>query len=112
MRYITREKILIFNKSNLVNFLDDFNAYYPFSIYKNLCVIWDDDFDHRVLDVIDNIPDFDQGELVAIHEHEGGLNLLWANNVPYGYKEGDSLDVPNDMDSWLIMKSITVFQLS
>jgi|TARA_B100001964_G_C14195074_1_gene582936 hypothetical protein len=111
MRYITREQTLILYKDDIVNFTDYINAYNAFSIYKNTCVVWDDDFDHRVLDLIDHMPDFDQEELVVIYEHEGGLSLLWLNNVPSGYEEGVYLDVPKDMDTWIILKSITVLRL-
>jgi len=112
MRYITRGKTLIIYKNDLVNFTDDLNACYAFSIYKNTCVVWDDDFDHRVLDLIDHMPDLVQEELVAIYERKGELNLLWLNNVPSGYEEDVTLDVPSDIDFWDISKSITVAQFT
>ena len=111
MRYITRKKVPIIFKNDIVNFADYNNADNAFSIYKNTCVIWDDDLDYRILDLIDHMSDFDQQELVAIYEHEGGVNLLWLNNVEIEYKEGVYLDVPCDMDSWIVLKSITVSQL-
>ena len=111
MRYITRGKTLIIYKDDIVNFTDYIYADNAFSIYKNTCVVWDGDFDHRVLDLIDFMPDLDQEELVAIYEHEGGLNLLWLNNVPSEYEEGVYLDIPNDTDTWSILKSITVSRL-
>ncbi len=109
MRYVTREKILILCKDDLINFTNDPNADSAFSIYKNVCVIWDDDFDHRVLDLIDGMPAFILKELFAIQEHKGGVCLLWQEDVPSGYEQDVFLDVPDDTDSWVILRSIAVW---
>jgi len=110
MKYITSGEILVIFKNDLAKFIDYPNENYAFSIYKNTCVVWDNDLDHRVLGLVDHMPDLIQEELVAIYERKGDLNLLWFNNVPSGYEEDVTLDVPDDTDFWEITKSITVAQ--
>ncbi len=112
MRYITRGEILVIFKNDLAKFIDYPNENYAFSIYKNTCVVWDDDLDHRVLDLVDHMPDLIQEELVAIYERKGDLNILWDNYVPAGYGKNVTLDVPIDTDFWVISKSITVSQFT
>jgi hypothetical protein len=111
MKYLIREKILVIHRVDLINFTDDPIADCAFSIYKNVYVVWDGYYDLRVKDVIDYMPDIVQEELVAIYEHRGNLNLLWLTCVPPRYKKGILLNIPGDLEKWLIVKSMTVSQL-
>ncbi len=108
MKYITREKILILNKDDLINFTDDSDAGYSFTIYKNIYVVLGKDFDPRVLDLIDDMPYFIQENLVAIQGDGGRVSFLWRDDVPSEYAENSIFCILNGIDSWLIMKSITV----
>lgn len=43
------------------------------STYKGVIVNFDEDYDLRVLSVIDNLTDFDRENLISIHEREASL---------------------------------------
>ena len=76
-----------------------------FSIYGTVLVRWDEDRDRRVLDVIDTLPRGVYDRLLVIQEHEASLALVWDGEPPEGYREGDSVDVP-DGDIWNVYSSV------
>ena len=66
--------------------------------YRDVLVFWDEDDDTRVLDMIDIMEPWDRCHLIAVHEHEGTVDLFWnAPTVPQQFKNG--FDTP-DGDHW------------
>ena len=80
----------------------------PSEMYKGVLVQWDEDHDKRVLQVIDEMPDYARMACLAVQEHEGSISFLWADFVPAGYEDydkgGKGIDVP-DGDVWSVMDS-------
>ena len=73
-------------------------------------VFWDEDYDTRVLELIDtikeaDISDCDKG-IVAIFEHEGTVSFLWEKYIPNEYEAGNEIEVAKD--NWVIDKSTIV----
>lgn len=77
-----------------------------FSLYNNIIVIWDEDFDTRVLQVLDLMPSRIHVQLATIAEHEGTVELTWYREIPQGYEDtgGHGIDSP-DGDWWAINRS-------
>ena len=57
----------------------DLEKYETGIFYKKCFVVFDEDMDERILDLIDNLPDEDINDIVTIGEHEGTLSILWKN---------------------------------
>jgi hypothetical protein len=66
--------------------------------------------DRRVLGFIDDLPRVLRKQLLAVHEREGTLELLWAQEVPRQYREGEELDVDHEGggDVWTINESTAI----
>jgi hypothetical protein len=85
-----------------------------FSLYKNILVQWDADYDLRVLLMIDNLAQDIQERLVFIHESHGGVFLIWKDFVPEGWTESskgffaESCDGDLANDWWTICESKAV----
>lgn len=75
-----------------------------FSVYRDIVVLWDDDFDTRVLDWIDSLTDETRQKLAAAQENEGNLYLLWHSEVPFEYRVNGEVEAPKG-DIWAIAKS-------
>tara|TARA_R110000803_G_scaffold82603_2_gene148771 strand:+ start:544 stop:885 length:342 start_codon:yes stop_codon:yes gene_type:complete len=58
---------------------------YGFSIYRGVLVVWDEDWDKRILRVVDNIPPYERDELVAIQESKAWISFLWQDSPPRDY---------------------------
>ena len=82
------------------------------STYHEVIVVWDEDYDTRVLLFIDDLPYYIKKELFAVHEREGHLILVWKDKIPNRYF-GDKIDVRNGIekedgeDTWTIDNFIT-----
>ena len=78
-----------------------------YAIYRGVLVLWDDDYDTRVLTFIDNnemlIP-----RILAVSEREAFLTILWLDKIPNLSKEvtGSNTAFPNQVevagDSWQV----------
>ena len=67
------------------------------SVYNGVIVLWDEDFDTRVLQVIDDMPDYERCALFAIHEHEAGVDCFWrTSTVPVRWTV-DDIDIDGDV---------------
>jgi len=75
-----------------------------FSLYKGILIQWDEDTDDRIIRVIDELPKNVLDRILVIQEHEGSINFVWKNYIPYGYDEMCSINVP-DGDIWSIGES-------
>lgn len=76
------------------------------SLYRGVVVVWDEDHDRRVLELIDtcaamNLP------LVGIHEREGVVSMVWAGCVPRPYEAGNEVYVASG-DYWTVQSSRSV----
>jgi hypothetical protein len=81
---------------------------YGFSVYQGVLVIWDMDYDQRVLKWIDSLPPDIRASLYCVAERKGLLDLKWRGSViPEGFSEyGTQIDAPDDV--WLIYASIAI----
>jgi len=83
------------------------------SMHKNVLIVWDKDYDPRVIKVIDHIKSKvghsfgDNCQLVAISEAKGGVSLLWDGYVPGIFTdESESIEVAGDCFAIIFSKSI------
>lgn len=78
----------------------------PCSLYNGVLVIWDEDFDDRIFDLIDSMQELDREMLLACSERKGMLELIWKRNtlIPSELAEGLSIDVAGD--TWVVLSSI------
>jgi hypothetical protein len=88
MRLIDRDWDVVLD----VNDLDDLRVV-GFSVYNNVLILWDEDFDPRVQEAIDLFR-MRGGMLIAIHEHKGSVVCFWEseNNIPDEYMTEIELD--------------------
>ena len=82
------------------------------SVYKGVLVLWDKDFDARVLEFVDQVPDALRARLLTVQEHKAYLFLLWHGEVPEQYAEAQP-DEPMKLveledDTWYVAESRTV----
>jgi hypothetical protein len=95
------EKIVAFELDELT-YLEENGSW---SVYRNVLVAWDEDYDARVLTWIDGLPRRVRKHLLAVSEHEGALSLLWKCAVPPSFREGQFVSVLDD--NWCIGQSKT-----
>lgn len=74
------------------------------SVYRGIIVLWDENFDPRVLEFIDALPSEVMTQLVVISEHEGCVTFVWEEEIPDGYEEGEMLEAPEDL--WTVFSSV------
>lgn len=77
-----------------------------YSVYKGVLVVWDSDYDSRVLNFIDDLDSETREKLISLSEHEGGIDFLWAESVPDRFLEGEGIAVSGDF--WNISNSTCV----
>ena len=76
-----------------------------FTLYKNVLVQWDEDFDDRIIIWLNKQSEHVLNQLIMVHEHEGGLSLLWKPGQPL-LSEGKEVTVAGDV--WQIVSSVAV----
>lgn len=69
---------------------------YGCTFHQGVLVVFDKDRDYRILGWIDLLPEEIKAQLVAAHEHNGGLELDWIADVPKGHEAGTSHDIDVD----------------
>ena len=67
-----------------------------YSVYKGVLVVWDEDYDSRILDFIDELHQYIREKLISVSEHEGSIYFLWAESVPDEFSEGVNVVVRGD----------------
>jgi len=74
-----------------------YKQYHGITVYKDVIILWDEDYDTRVMGMID--VHFPAGSVkpIAIHESKGSVNILWPNEAGW-WSVCDNYDVEND--SW------------
>lgn len=102
-RFIVRTAVPIFYPKELGQLAGS----YGFSIYRGVLVCWDYDYDERVLGWIDGLPIRVARSLLAAGEHKGTLSLLWKEEPPDEYADGEYATGP-DGDSWVIGQSLVI----
>jgi predicted LPLAT superfamily acyltransferase len=75
------------------------------SVYKGVRVLWDEDYDHRVLSVVDSISPEIRKSLVAIHERKALIQLWWKDTIPEKYAAMSGIDV-FDGDYWSLENAV------
>ena len=84
---------------------------YGISIYKGVCIHWDEDYDARILVFIDSLSTAQRESLIIAQERKGSLNLVWRNEIPNDYKEDESFEVgtkDGGYDVWNIFTSVKI----
>src|SRR5262245_6644548 len=56
------------------------------SAYRGVIVCFDEDYDTRVVELLDGMTDRERAELVAVFENEGCVNLYWRCEVPERFR--------------------------
>lgn len=84
----------MFTLTDLVK-IDAFEYHKGMSIYKNVLILWDEDFNIILYNFIDSLG-IDSSSLCAVMERKGRLYLLWHDVIPEKYQENKSLDVESD----------------
>jgi hypothetical protein len=77
-----------------------------YSVYRGVLVFWDEDYDHRVLKVIDHLDPDVRSQLFSISESEGCTILRWRHSIPLGFEEGSEITMYGDV--WTIQSSKTI----
>jgi hypothetical protein len=121
MKQIVSTYINIFTPEDFKGFC--FN--YGVSIYKDVVVIWDEDFDTRIITLLDNIikedkicmsdcyiNQFSKKSLIAVSEREGHLDMLWDHPMEFNilgkmeeqHARVESINVitPSGGDTWSV----------
>jgi hypothetical protein len=75
--------------------IDIFQDCKGMSIYKNVLILWDEDFDTTIHNFIDSLG-IDAKSLCAAMERKGILNLLWHDFIPEKYQENKEVLVNKD----------------
>lgn len=83
------------------------STHYGFSVCDNTLIVWDEDRDVRVLEVLRKMPLDVRSELLLIHEHEATLWMVWDKLVPDAYKEGTEIPT-SDGDTFSVGYSYNV----
>lgn len=90
-----------------IPFMEKKGAYsLKLSVYRGVIIHWDEDYDTRILDFIDDMDEQDRIYLVATHEHEGGIWFIWNGPAPKTYEKIDHGVNTRSGDHWSIMESI------
>lgn len=80
-----------------------------FSVYQGVLVVWDDDYDQRILAWIDSLKPDIRMRLYAANEHEGSLSLMWrGSHVPRSFREDMMVRSVADQDSWIVIQSVAI----
>jgi len=85
------------------------DSYYGMSVYRDVLVLWDEDYDTRVLDFIDDMGTVYRDNLLAVRENKGSLDLRWKADQPIPSElqpHGDGVEVGNDC--WSVSSSTVV----
>lgn len=103
------QKVVHHNGNDILVFgLKKCGKTYGLSRYKNITIIWDEDYDTRVCDFVDGYllwADIQFKNLIAVAEHEGELSLLFFGYVPDELKVSE-VNVRDDQ--WTIKSAKTV----
>ncbi len=76
---------------------------YGFSLYRGVFIGWDEDYDPRILRLVDEMLEVDRHGLIGVMETKGNLFLLWKNLIPHCYGEGKQIELLRDV--WSIQFS-------
>jgi len=82
------------------------SATHGITIYRGVIVYWDEDYDKRILQFLDNMSSIDMEQLVAVQETKGFINAIWKDKVPRKYFDGHEISLDNDI--WIFNKSISI----
>lgn len=74
--------------------LPDFG--HGFSVYRDVLIFWDEDYDNRIITLIDSLPEAVRNILVAIREHEGSLQVVWSTKCDDAEYLDEGVTVHND----------------
>lgn len=63
-----------------------FAVYPALTLYRGVWVAWDEDYDTRVMNFIDSLPEWERARLILVHEREGVIDTVWTANCPTAQK--------------------------
>lgn len=105
--HIARSSILAVRYRDLPNMESHVKEEAGFSVYKGVVVRWDEDYDTRIIDFIDDMDPDDVTDLFSVQEHKGSISFRWKNSVPPQFAEGQSVD-SRDGDTWSVYESTVI----
>lgn len=79
-------------------------------LYKKVILAYDPDLDQRLKEVVDRVDIYFRHDLMAVHECDGSLTMIWKNNVPEPFLTGNSIATTysdGSLDHWCIVHSVT-----
>lgn len=102
--------------ASIISLTNDNIVIGDYSIYRGVLVLWDDDYDARVLNFIDNNEMLIPG-MLCVSECKAYLTVLWLGKMPKFPKEmtGINKTFPNMVevawDSWQVKSYRTASQI-
>ncbi len=82
MKNVVRESVAAFTIQEFESLVGyGFKFVKGITLHRGVIVLWDEDYDARVLDIIDGLNNFVRDGLVAIHEHKGQCFMFWSTDV-------------------------------
>lgn len=84
-----------------------------FSVYHGTLIEWDEDFDNRILEFVDDVlynveggQDGVMSGLLCAFERKGTVALMWEHRIPSGYREQDQVSINRQYgDVWIVVSS-------
>lgn len=104
MKKIPSKTIHVFDPSKLKD--HGFITEFGFSVHRDIVILWDKDYDNRIIKFIDNLSERSRRCLVLCQESEGHLTIIIDETIPpasidrYAYEGG--VDV--EEDTWTVTK--------
>lgn len=79
-------------------------------LYKKVILAYDADQDERLKEVVERVTIYFRHDLLAVHECDGSLTMIWKNKVPEPFLPGNTIATTcsgGSLDHWRIVHSVT-----
>jgi hypothetical protein len=79
-------------------------------LYKKVILAYDPDQDERLKEVVERVTTYFRHDLLAVHECDGALTMIWKTKVPEPFLPGNSIATTcsdGSLDHWVIVHSVT-----
>jgi hypothetical protein len=83
------------------------------STYKGVMIYWDENYDHRILDVLDSMEQNHRYHLIACAHYEEALYFMWNYNyTPPDYLQGSKIPVRGGAWEVIVSRAINRSKVS
>lgn len=79
-------------------------------LYKKVILAYDPDQDERLKEVVERVTTYFRHDLLAVHECDGSITMIWKNKVPEPFLPGNTIATTcsdGSLDHWHIVHSVT-----